>query len=141
MIGTKSKNKLEITWTLNKIKSVINRDGATCQNNNYFECPTILNAPWDEHSMMVFKSVAITDRHMGGRADGRYQTYYLPCFAVDEKVELKRLLRWSCLHVRNFAKHDYIKGKKTSTLQVVLPFRNRWWKKQKTKVEVKAMSR
>ena len=34
------------------IKSVIDRDDATCQNNNHFERPTILNAPWDEHCMM-----------------------------------------------------------------------------------------
>ncbi len=27
------------------IKSVIDRDGATCQNNNHFERSTILNAP------------------------------------------------------------------------------------------------
>ena len=36
-----------------KIKSVIDRDGATCQNNNHFERPTILNAPCDEHSKQV----------------------------------------------------------------------------------------
>ncbi len=28
-----------------KTKSVIDRDGATCRNNNHFERPTILNAP------------------------------------------------------------------------------------------------
>ena len=37
---------------------MINRDGATCQNNNHFEHPTILKAPWDAHSTMFFKSVA-----------------------------------------------------------------------------------
>ena len=40
------------------IKSVIDRGGATGPNNNHFDRPTILNAPWDEHSMMFFKSVA-----------------------------------------------------------------------------------
>ncbi len=40
------------------IKSVIDHDGATCRNSNHFECPTILNALWDEHCMMFFKSVA-----------------------------------------------------------------------------------
>ncbi len=40
------------------IKSVIDRDGATCRNNNHFERPTILNAPCDEDSMMFFKRVA-----------------------------------------------------------------------------------
>ena len=30
-----------------EIKSVIDRDGATCRNYNHFERPTILNAPWD----------------------------------------------------------------------------------------------
>ncbi len=47
------------------IKSVINRDGATCRNNNHFERPSILNRQ--------------TDR----QTNGRYQTHYLPCFAVD----------------------------------------------------------
>ncbi len=37
---------------------MIDRDGATCRNNNHFEGSTILNAPWDAHSMMFFKSVA-----------------------------------------------------------------------------------
>ncbi len=32
------------------IKSVINRDGTACRNNNHFECPTTLNSPWNEHS-------------------------------------------------------------------------------------------
>ncbi len=36
------------------IKSVIDRDGATCRNNNNFECPTILNAPWEEHFLKFF---------------------------------------------------------------------------------------
>ena len=40
------------------IKSMIDCDGATCRNNNHFECPTVLNAPWDDHSVMFFKSVA-----------------------------------------------------------------------------------
>ena len=40
-----------------KIKSVIDRVSATCWNNNYFERPTILNAPWDEHSMMFCVSL------------------------------------------------------------------------------------
>ncbi len=65
------------------IKSVINRVCATCQNNNHFEYPTILNAPWDEHSMMFFKSVSLglllylakpstnIDKHTHGRTDGR----------------------------------------------------------------------
>ena len=39
-------------------------DGATCRNNNHFEYPTILNAPWDAHSMMFFQSVA--DLHFTG---------------------------------------------------------------------------
>ncbi len=105
---------------------VIDRDGATCQNNNHFKRPTILNAPWDEHSMMFFKSVAdlyltgpfavlgkakyqyrplraskkrfrceSIDRQKTkhgyvmescGQTDGRYETYYLPCFAVDNEV-------------------------------------------------------
>ncbi len=34
-----------------KIKSMINRDGATCRNNNNFECPTILNA---DFNLLVF---------------------------------------------------------------------------------------
>ncbi len=37
------------------IKSMIDHDGATCRNNNHFEHPTILNAPWDEHSMMFLR--------------------------------------------------------------------------------------
>ena len=74
---------------------MINRDGTTCRNNNHFEHPTILNAPWDEHSMMFFKSVAdlcftgpfavlgkakYQYRPLHASTDGRYQTYYLPCF-------------------------------------------------------------
>ena len=89
------------------IKSVIYRDGAACQNDNYFEHPAIFNALWDEHSVMFFKSVADhsapvdpslakvkVDPHAKNQgqtvqpwecwrterlADGRYQTYYLPC--------------------------------------------------------------
>ncbi len=46
----------EIT-KVNIIKSVIDRNGAACWNNNHFERPTILNPPWDEHSMMFFLTV------------------------------------------------------------------------------------
>ena len=35
---------------LHQIKSVIDRNGATCRNNNHFEHATILNAPLDAHS-------------------------------------------------------------------------------------------
>ena len=41
---------LNYHFTVTKIKLVIDRDGATCRNNNHFERPTILNAPSDEHS-------------------------------------------------------------------------------------------
>ena len=37
---------------------MIDRRRATCRNINHFECPTILNAPSDAHSVMFFKSVA-----------------------------------------------------------------------------------
>ncbi len=56
-----------------KIKSMIDRGGATCWNNNHFEHPIVLNAPWD-------------DGRTDGWTDGRYQTYYLPCFAVDKNT-------------------------------------------------------
>ncbi len=46
-------------YTSIKIKSLIDRDGATCRNNNQFECPTILNDPWDEQ----------TDKRTDGRTD------------------------------------------------------------------------
>ena len=77
----------EASVTIN-IKSVIDRDGATCRNNNHFDRPTILNAPWDEHSMMFLTSISNKQAvwQTNGRTDGRmYQTYYLPCFAVDNK--------------------------------------------------------
>ena len=74
------------------IKSMIDRDGATCRNNNHFERPAILNAPWDEHSTMFSKSVAElcsyrrarTNTQTRRQTNGRYQTYYFPCFAVDK---------------------------------------------------------
>ena len=60
------------------IKSVIDRDGATCRNNNHFERPTILYAPWDEHKQES------SDRQTDRQTNGRYQTYNFPCFAVDK---------------------------------------------------------
>ena len=79
---------------------------------------TILNAPWDEHSSMFFKSVP--DLYFIGLCctwqsqaplsttpyqykndtlnltfDLTYQTYYLSCFAVDNKRTLPNV--WSPL--------------------------------------------
>ena len=57
--------------SIKKIKSVIDRDGATCRNSNR------LDTPLDEHSIMFLR-------------DGpNYQTYYLPCFAVDKNITEK----------------------------------------------------
>ncbi len=49
------------------IKSVIDRDGATCRNNNHFERPNTQ-----------------TDRQTDKQTNGRYQTHYLPCLAADK---------------------------------------------------------
>ncbi len=48
--------------TIFSIKSVINRNGTTCRNNNNLECPNILNAPWDELPLMFFKTNKLTNK-------------------------------------------------------------------------------
>ncbi len=53
---------------------------------------TILNAVFDEHSMMFLRVSKVkrfkqesSDKQTDKQTNGRYQTYYLPCFAVDNK--------------------------------------------------------
>ncbi len=36
--------------------------------------------------MVNVYGLVLTDRRMDRQTDGRYQTYYLPCFAVDKKT-------------------------------------------------------
>ena len=54
------------------IKSVIDRNGATCRNNNHLF--------WTPNHFEWSLRWTLYDRHM----DGRYQTCYLPFFAVDK---------------------------------------------------------
>ena len=44
------------------IKSITDRDGAICRNNNHFERPTILNASWDAHTQNTHKHTDATKR-------------------------------------------------------------------------------
>ncbi len=51
------------------IKSVIDRNGATCRNNNHFERPTILNAPRDAHSMVQTGELLQTHKQTNKQMD------------------------------------------------------------------------
>ncbi len=85
-----------------KIKRVIDRKRPTCRNNNRshrqpFWMPLEINTLWYhsfwECTWLVFHSTFCctwktkyryrTDGRTDGQTDGRYQTYNLPCFAVD----------------------------------------------------------
>ena len=57
------------------IKSVIDRDGATCRNSNWLQTHKDLG--------LIMVKQESSDKHTDTQTNGRYQTYYLPCFAVD----------------------------------------------------------
>ena len=68
---------------LRKIKSVIDRDGATCRNSNWLQTHT------HKHLGLIMVNVhgfvrALTEERTDRWTDGRYQTYYLPCFVFNK---------------------------------------------------------
>ncbi len=80
-----------------KIKSVIDRGGATCQNSNHFERPTILNAPWDAHSIKQESSDKHTNKHTNKHTDATKRIISPASRSIKILLKKKLLLKLSRL--------------------------------------------
>ena len=55
----------------------------TLKSYKQLKAPDRCTQLFDHERYLITDRRAHTDKHTNGRTDGRYQTYYLPCFAVD----------------------------------------------------------